>query len=52
MSESKRWGDRPFYRTLRAQKRSVRKAVFDAVAMFPYFNPTEFPLMARMKDEL
>jgi hypothetical protein len=39
-----RWGDRPFSRVLRAQKRPVRKAVFDAIASFPYFKPTEFPL--------
>jgi hypothetical protein len=39
-----RWGDRPFSRVLGAQKRPARKAVFDAVAMFPYFKPTEFPL--------
>jgi len=39
-----RWGDRPFSRVLRAQKRQVRKAVFDAIASFPYFKPTEFPL--------
>lgn len=39
-----RWGDRPFARLLRAQKRPVRKAVFDAVATFPYFKPAEFPL--------
>lgn len=39
-----RWGDRPFSRVLRAQKRQVRKAVFDAVTSFPYFKPTEFPL--------
>ena len=39
-----RWGDRPFSRVLRAQKRPVRKAVFDAVVSFPYFKSTEFPL--------
>jgi len=39
-----RWGDRPFSRVLRAQKKPVRKAVFDAIASFPYWRPTEFPL--------
>ena len=39
-----RWGDRPFSRVLRAQKRQVRKAVFNAITSFPYFQPTEFPL--------
>ena len=42
-----RWGDRPFSRVLRAQKRQVRKAVIDAIAYpFPYptWKPTEFPL--------
>jgi len=41
-----RWGDRPFSRLLLAQKRQVRKAVFDAIASFPYFESTEFPLTA------
>jgi hypothetical protein len=39
-----RWGDRPFSRVLRAQKRQVRKAVIDAIASFPTWKPTEFPL--------
>ena len=39
-----RWGDGPFARVLRAQKPPVRKAVFDAVATFPYFKPAEIPL--------
>jgi hypothetical protein len=41
-----RWGDRPFSRVLRAQKRQVRKAVIDAIAdLFnPTWKPTEFPL--------
>src|SRR5262245_53041024 len=37
-----RWGDRPFSRVLRAQKRQVRKAVIDAITGFG--KPTEFPL--------
>ena len=39
-----RWGDRKFSRVLRAQKNSVRKAVFDVVTTFPYFKRAEFPL--------
>lgn len=39
-----RWGDRSFSRVLRAQKRPVRKAVFDVVVSFPYFKRAEFPL--------
>lgn len=41
-----RWGDRPFSRVLRAQKRQVRKAVVDAIASFSYptWKPAEFPL--------
>jgi len=31
-------------RVLRAQKRQVRKAVFNAIASFPYWKATEFPL--------
>jgi hypothetical protein len=37
-----RLGDRPFSQVLRAQKKSVRKAVVDAVS--PFFKPKEFPL--------
>ena len=39
-----RWGDHRFSRALRAQKTPIRKAVFNAVAAFPDFKPTEFPL--------
>jgi hypothetical protein len=39
-----RWGDRRFSRVLRAQKRDVRKAVFNEIASFPTWKPTEFPL--------
>ena len=41
-----RWGDRPFSRVLRAQKRPVRKAVVDAISSFSYptWKPAEFPL--------
>jgi hypothetical protein len=39
-----RWGDRPFSRVLRAQKRSVRKAVMDEITTFPGWKPAEFPL--------
>jgi hypothetical protein len=39
-----RLGDRPFSSVLRAQKRSVRKAVFDEIAAFPGWKPAEFPL--------
>src|SRR3954468_16736435 len=45
-----RWGDRPFARVLQAQKRPVRKAVVDAVAAFPDFKPTEFPLTYGLSD--
>ena len=36
-----RWGDRPFSRVLRAQKRQIRKAVIDSITGFG--KPTEFP---------
>src|SRR3954451_799865 len=39
-----RWGDRSFSRVLRAQKRSVRKAVFDAVSAMPGWNRSTYPL--------
>jgi hypothetical protein len=39
-----RWGDRPFTSVLQTQKRSVRKAVFDAIASFPGWKPAKFPL--------
>ncbi|MFL6539109.1 MAG: hypothetical protein ACJ8JD_13120 [Chthoniobacterales bacterium] len=38
------WGDQPFARVLRAQKKPVRKAVFNELASFPSFKRTEFPL--------
>ncbi len=39
-----RWGDRPFSRVLRAQKRPVRKAVMGEITTFPGWKPAEFPL--------
>jgi hypothetical protein len=39
-----RWGDRPFSRVLRAQKRSVRKAVFDAISPMPGWTRSNYPL--------
>ena len=39
-----RWGDRAFANVLRGQKKEVRKAVFDAVAALPGWNPARFPL--------
>ena len=39
-----RWGDRPFPAVLRAQQRSVRKAVIDSVAAFPACRRNKFPL--------
>jgi hypothetical protein len=39
-----RWGDRPFARVLRAQKRPIRKAVREAVISFPGFKPDIYPL--------
>ena len=37
-------GDRSFSRVLRAQKKSVRKAVFGEIVAFPDFKPIQFPL--------
>src|ERR1041385_3359749 len=39
-----RWGDRPFAAILRAQKRSVRKAVFDAISPMPGWARSNYPL--------
>src|SRR3954447_11949441 len=39
-----RWSDRPFSRVLRAQKRAVRKAVFDAISAMPGWNRSTYPL--------
>ena len=39
-----RWGDRPFARILRTQKRRVRKAVFDAISPMPGWNRGKYPL--------
>jgi hypothetical protein len=39
-----RWGDRPFSRVLRAQKQSVRKAVFDAISPMPGWSRSKYPL--------
>jgi hypothetical protein len=39
-----RWGDRPFSRVLRMQKRSVRKAVFGAISPMPGWNRGKYPL--------
>ncbi|HEX4631846.1 MAG TPA: hypothetical protein VH188_12875 [Chthoniobacterales bacterium] len=39
-----RWGDRPFARVLGAEKRSVRKAVFDAISPMPGWNRSKYPL--------
>ncbi len=39
-----RLGDRPFSRVLGAQKRSVRKAVFDAISPMPGWNRSSYPL--------
>lgn len=39
-----RLGDRPFASVLRAQKRPVRKAVFNEISMFPEWTPAKFPL--------
>lgn len=39
-----RWGDRPFSRVLRTQKRPVRKAVVQAITTFPGWKSTTFPL--------
>ena len=38
-----RWGDKPFAQVLRAQKRGIRKAVIDEIAM-PAGGPLKFPL--------
>jgi len=37
-------GDRRFSRVLRAQKKDVRKAVFNEVSAFPGWTPRKFPL--------
>lgn len=39
-----RWGDKPFARVLRAQKRTVRKAVCNEVEAFPEFGRAQFPM--------
>jgi hypothetical protein len=39
-----RWGDRPFARVLRAQKRQVRKAVVGEITAFPDWQRNKFPL--------
>jgi hypothetical protein len=39
-----RWGDRPFSRVLRTQKRPIRKAVMGAITTFPGWDPARFPL--------
>jgi hypothetical protein len=38
-----RWGDRPFSRVLRAQKRSVRTAIYDAISPMPGWNRGRYP---------
>jgi hypothetical protein len=39
-----RWGDRPFARVLRAQKRTIRKAVFDAISPMTGWKRITYPL--------
>lgn len=49
-----RLGDRRFANVLRAQKKPVRKAVYNEVSVFPGFNSKKFPLtnaVARNKKD-
>jgi hypothetical protein len=45
-----RWGDQAFSRVLRAQHRSIRKAVYDSVVSFPDFERAEFPMTYSAKS--
>jgi hypothetical protein len=38
------WGDRPFSRVLRVQKKPIRKAVFGEISAFPGWKPAAYPL--------
>ena len=37
-------GDRKFAHVLRAQKKAIRKKVFNEISVFPGWTPTKFPL--------